>query len=85
MSIKLTPLQKKVFLAGFVALSTAVGEVGYQLVSGTVNLTKAAILGLAMGVLARVGGAVLAAITTNRPDEPVPSIDTARRESPPSA
>lgn len=78
MSIKLTPSQKKMLLAGFTALSTAIGEISYQLVSGSLNLTKAVILGLVMGVLVRVGGAVLAVITTSRPDVPVPSIDTAR-------
>lgn len=69
MRIALTPFQKKMILAGATALFTAVGEVSYQLVSGTVNLTKAVILGLVMGVLVRVGGAVLGVITTSR--EPV--------------
>lgn len=79
MKLALTPLQKKLALAGLVALFTFFGEVGSGLVTGNLNLTKAVLLGLAMGAVARIGGAVLAAVVTNRPEPPAPNIDTARR------
>lgn len=64
--ISLTPLQKKLVLAGLVSLFTMLGEIGYQLISGSINLTKAVVLGLAMGAIARVGGAVLSAVPTEK-------------------
>jgi hypothetical protein len=58
----MTSRTRKLVHAGVVALAAVFADVGAQLYSGAVvSLTRAAIVGLAMGAVARVVGAVLAA------------------------
>lgn len=56
---------KKIVLAAFTALMSAIGDVSVQLIAfGQVNVGRTALVGLGMGVVVRVAGAVLANIET---------------------
>lgn len=75
----LTARKKKLILAGIVGLVAALGELSQQMVAGTLNLTRIAIVGTGIGLLVRVAGAVLATYVETTPAEPKPSIDSGAR------
>ena len=62
--MKLTGLQKKMLHSMLVTLFGSLTDVGVQLVSGSLNLTRSVIVGLIIGVMARAAGAALAALST---------------------
>lgn len=56
---------KKLILAAFTALVSAAGDVSVQLIAfGEANIGRSAIVGLGIGVVVRVAGAILANIET---------------------
>lgn len=75
----LTARKKKLILAGIVGLVAALGELSQQMVAGTLNLTRIAIVGTGIGLLVRVAGAVLATYVETTPAESKPSIDSGAR------
>jgi len=63
-----TSLRRKVLHAGLVALAGALTDAGAQLANGALNITRALIVGLVMGVIGRVVGAILAAEALDEPE-----------------
>ncbi len=57
----MTSRTRKLVHAGVVALVAAATDIGAQLASGSLNVTRVVLVGLVVGGLARVAGAVLAA------------------------
>jgi hypothetical protein len=58
----MTAQTRKWVHAGLVALASSTADLGAQLATGSVSLTRAALVGLGLGVFSRVLGAVLAAL-----------------------
>lgn len=67
MRIVLSSTQKKIVHSVMVVLVTFGTDIGTQMMTGTVNITRSAIVGIVVGFLARIIGAVLAA--TAMPNE----------------
>lgn len=65
----MTPLKRKIVHAGLVALAGALTDAGAQLASGTLNLTRAVVVGVIVGVIARAVGAALAAAALDEPGD----------------
>lgn len=61
----LSAFQKKWIHAGLVALVGVLSDVGAQLASGSVNVTRAFLVGIVLGGLSRVIGAILAQVVTS--------------------
>jgi hypothetical protein len=58
----MTAQTRKWVHAGLVALASSTADLGAQLASGSVSLTRAALVGLGLGIFSRVLGAILAAL-----------------------
>jgi hypothetical protein len=62
--MKLTSLQKKMLHSTLVSLFGSMADVGIQLTSGSLNLTRTVAVGLILGIVSRAAGAALAWLAT---------------------
>lgn len=65
----MTSRTRKILHAGLIALAGALTDAGAQLASGHLDVTRSVVVGVIIGVLGRVFGAILAAEAL---DEPAP-------------
>lgn len=63
----MTPLRRKLVHAGLLALTGSLTDIGAQLAAGSVNLTRSVLVGLIVGGVSRVVGAILAAEALDEP------------------
>lgn len=55
---------KKIVHTAFIALFGCASDVAVQLSNPSINITRALIVGIVLGALSRIGGALLAAMDT---------------------
>jgi hypothetical protein len=65
----MTPLKKKWFHAGVVAMIGALTDIAAQLTSGHFDAERTVVIGIIIGAVSRVSGAILAAMDSTNDEE----------------